>query len=209
MSAAIHLRTEHRGEKPGLSGTDLGKPFGYSLDGAVVLDESTTACRSRAFRHVPFVRQQLGYRGHPLGGSCSSQLLTEPARQGVVPSLEYGHGRLAAVPLDDIVEQIGERRLVSTRKQCLTRGTQAVRKRRSTDASMLPLIRHQPTCLELFQVMPYGVQGKAKATRKLLRRKPGGPLQFKEDCAARTTEAERQGLGEWGGCGMGVHVGQS
>jgi hypothetical protein len=43
MLAAIHLCTEGRGEKPRLSGTDLGESLGYRLNRTVVLDESTTA----------------------------------------------------------------------------------------------------------------------------------------------------------------------
>jgi hypothetical protein len=56
---------------------------------------------------------------------------------------------------------------------------------------MLPLILYQAIYLELFQVMPYGVQGYPEASRQLLRGEPSAPLQFSEDRTTRAAKAER------------------
>jgi hypothetical protein len=55
MAITVHLCAERRGQEPGLSGTDLRESFGYCLYRAVVLDEGTSARRSRALCHVPFI----------------------------------------------------------------------------------------------------------------------------------------------------------
>ena len=88
----------------------------------------------------------------------SGQLLTEAASQGIVPSFQHCHCRRPTISADDIVEQLGKRRFVPSREQCLTRSAQTVCERRSSHTSVLTLILHQRIGLELLQVMPNGVQ---------------------------------------------------